>query len=122
MGIITKEDFVNEIFMTGVTISLLTLPIKELLVNIGEKEEYRQVAIRRLKDMCSSINFLLNGLRTEEDFVRYSRDYTESRREWINFLKEHGIDSEDKFEEYKEIVKNFVGMFVYSKQEKKGVI
>ncbi len=63
-----KEDFVNEIFMNGINLSLYSIPFKDILVNIGENEEKRQVLIRHLKDLCSSTNFLLNGLRTEEDF------------------------------------------------------
>lgn len=107
---VTKEDFVNEIFMNGINISMYALPFKDLLVNIGENEDKRQAIIRFLKDMCSDINFLLNGLRTEEDFKRYSRDYDESKRRWLKFLKENGIDNEEKFEEYKEATRKFVSL------------
>lgn len=107
----SKEDFVNEIFMNGISISLFALPFKDLLVNIGENEERRQYAIRYLKDLCSNTNFLLNGLRSEDDFARYSRDYNESRRRWLTFLKENGIDNEEKMKEFFELVKNFVSMF-----------
>ncbi len=112
----TKEDFVNEIFMNGINISLFALPFKDLLINIGVNEEKRQVAIRHLKDLCSDTNFLLNGLRTEEDFKRYSRDYDESKRRWLKFLKENGIDNEEKFEEYKEVVKKFISLFENSQE------
>lgn len=108
----TKEDFVNEIFMNGINISLFALPFKDLLINIGVNEEKRQAAIRHLKDLCSDINFLLNGLRTEEDFIRYSRDYEESKRRWLAFLKENGIaDDPEKMKEYKEVMKSFVSLF-----------
>lgn len=106
-----KVDFVNEIFMNGINISLYSLPFKDLLVNIGENEEKRQVLIRHLKDLCSSTNFLLNGLRTEEDFKRYSRDYDESQRRWLTFLKENGIDTQEKLDEYGEVVRKFVSLF-----------
>lgn len=107
----SKEDFVNEIFMNGISISLFALPFKELLVHIGENEERRQYAIRYLKDLCSNTNFLLNGLRSEDDFVRYSGDYNESRRRWLTFLKENGLNNEEKMKEYLEFVKKFVSMF-----------
>ena len=107
-----KEDFVNEIFMNGINISLYALPCKDLLVNIGEDEDKRQAVIRHLKDMCSDINFLLNGLRSEEDFVRYSRDYEESRRRWLAFLRSKGIaDDPEKMKEYNEAVKKFISLF-----------
>ena len=107
----TKEDFVNEIFMNGINISLFALSFKDLLINIGENEEKRQVAIRHLKDLCSDTNFLLNGLRSEEDFKRYSRDCVETHRRWLVFLKENGIDTQEKLDEYWEIVRKFVSLF-----------
>ena len=109
----TKEDFVNDIFMTGLNIALFALPHKELLVRIGENEEMRQAAICHLKDMCSNIGYLLNGLRTEQNFERYSRDYGESERRWLGILREKGImaDGERK-RKYEEVVREFVGLLV----------
>lgn len=106
-----KEDFVNEIFMNGINISLYALPFKKILINIGENEEKRQALIRHLKDLCSDTNFLLNGLRTEEDFKRYSRDYEESHRRWLTFLKKNGIDTQEKLDEYMHIARKFIGLF-----------
>lgn len=105
----TKDDFVDELFFNGINISLFTLPHRELLVNIGENEEIRQAAIRRLKDTCSNITFLLNGLRTEEDFERYSKAYEVSKKRWFSFLKDQGdkID-EKKFEEYKKTIQALI--------------
>ena len=111
----TKEDFVNEIFMNGINISMFALPHKDILVNIGDNEEMRQAVIRHLKSLTSNITFLLNGLRSEEDFERYSKDYDESKRKWLSFLKENGIDNEEKLNEYKEIVKNFISLLEDSK-------
>lgn len=106
----TKEDFVNEIFMNGINISMFALPHKDILINIGDNEEMRQASIRHLKDLCSNTNYLLNGLRTEEDFERYSKGYDESKRAWLSFLKEKGIDNEEKINEYKEVVRRFVNL------------
>lgn len=108
----TKEDFVNEIFMTALNISLFSLPHKELLINIGKDEVRRQAAIRHLKDLCSDINFLLNGLRSDDDFKRYSKDYLESHRRWVAFLKQSGIkDDPAKLQEYQNIMRRLVALF-----------
>lgn len=111
----TKEDFVDEIFMNGINISMFALPHKELLTHIGDNEEMRQAVIRHLKGLCSNTNFLLNGLRTEEDFERYSKGYDEFKRAWLSFLKENGTDNEEKLNEYKEVVKRFVSLFENAK-------
>ena len=103
--------------MNGINISLYALPFKDLLVKIGENEEKRQALIRHLKGMCSDINFLLSGLRSEENFVRYSRDYEESRRRWLAFLKSKGIaEDPEKMKEYKEVVKKFISLFENSQE------
>jgi hypothetical protein len=106
----TKEDFVNEIFMNGINISLFALPFKDLLINIGVNEEKRQAAIRHLKDLCSDTNYLLNGLRSDEDFKKYSKDYDEAHRRWLEFLKDNGLDTQEKLDEYKEIVRKFINL------------
>src|SRR5574344_318897 len=97
-----KEDFVDELFISGINISLFTLPHKDLLVNIGENEEMRMAAIKHLKDICRNITFLLNGLRSEDDFERYSAAYKASKNSWLSFLKGQGekVD-EKKLDEYK---------------------
>ena len=105
----TKEDFVDELFMSGINISLFALPHKELLVSIGENEEMRQAALKHLKDICSNMTFLLNGLRSEDDFDRYSKAYEISRERWFSFLKGQGekVD-EKKLEQYKKTVQTLI--------------
>lgn len=105
----TKEDFVDELFMSGINISLFALPHKELLVGIGENEEMRQAAINHLKDICSNMTFLLNGLRSEDDFERYSAAYEVSKNSWLSFLKGQGekVD-EKKLDEYKRTVQALI--------------
>lgn len=106
-----KEDFVDELFISGINISLFTLPHKDLLVNIGENEEMRMAAIKHLKDICSNITFLLNGLRSEDDFERYSAAYEASKNSWLSFLKGQGekVD-EKKLDEYKRTVQALISI------------
>lgn len=105
----TKEDFVDELFINGMNISLFTLPHKDLLVNIGENEEMRMAAIKHLKDICSNMTFLLNGLRSEEDFERYSAAYEASKNSWLSFLKGQGEKVDDKkMDDYKKTVQALI--------------
>ena len=95
--------------MNGINISLYSMAFKDHLVNIGKNENERKALIRYLKDLCSDINFLLNGLRSESDFERYSRDYDITQKRWLAYLKEKGIaDDPKKMEEYMDIVRKFV--------------
>lgn len=112
----TKEDFVDDLFINGINISLFTLPHKDLLVNIGENEEMRMAAIKHLKDICSNMTFLLNGLRSEEDFKRYSKAYKASERDWLSFLKGQGekVD-ERKMEDFKKAVQALIGIIEHGK-------
>lgn len=107
----TKEDFVDEIFINSVDIALFVLPFKKKLVNVDDDSEERKAAIKHLKMLCSNINFLLNGLRSEKDFLRYSKGYEESMKSWFSFLKNTEFkDSDDKFISYKNKIKNIISL------------
>ena len=107
-----KEDFVNEIFMNAVGIALTSLSHKELLTKIGEREDLRQSLISYLKGMSSEITFLLNGLRSEDDFQRYSVVADISQRKWRILLKDQNDKVDIKrLEEYSRLVKDFMSLF-----------